>query len=66
MKDYEKNKHYLGKTVELVFMDDPQAPPAGTRGVVSQVDAIGQLHVRWETGSGLALIPGLDKFKVIK
>lgn len=47
-------------------MDDPQAPPTGTRGIVDFVDDIGQIHVKWENGSGLALNTDYDTFKVIK
>ena len=56
---------YTGKTVVLVSMDDPQAPPQGTKGVVEFVDDAGQLHVRWENGSTLALVPAEDKFVVL-
>jgi len=45
-------------------MDDPQAPPMGTRGEVMGVDDAGQLLVRWETGSSLSLIPGVDSFRI--
>ena len=51
-----------GTKVELLGMDDPQAPPTGTMGVVMGVDDAGQLLVRWETGSSLSLIPGVDSF----
>ena len=46
-------------------MDDPQAPPSGTKGVVMFVDDIGQIHVKWETGSTLALNVKLDSFSRI-
>jgi hypothetical protein len=49
-----------GCTVELVSMDDVQAPPKGTKGVVIQVDGIGTMHVAWETGSTLGVVPGID------
>lgn len=50
--------------VELLAMDDPQAPPTGTRGEVMGVDDAGQLLVRWETGSSLSLISGIDSFRI--
>jgi hypothetical protein len=37
-----------GCRVELVRMDDAQAPPAGTRGTVVGVDDAGSLLVNWE------------------
>ena len=52
-----------GTRVELVEMDDPQAPPPGTRGMVEGVDDAGDLLMRWDTGSGLKLIVGVDRFR---
>ena len=43
-------------------MEDPQAPPPGTKGTVSYVDDMGQIGVKWDTGSSLSLIPGVDSF----
>ena len=43
-------------------MDDPQAPPPGTKGTERYVDALGQIGVEWDTGSSLSLIPGKDHF----
>lgn len=45
-----------GTRVELVSMDDPQAPPAGTKGTVIGVDDTGSLLMRWDNGSGLNVI----------
>lgn len=55
----------VGATVVLDRMDDIQAPPVGTTGKVAYIDDIGNIHVRWETGSSLALIPGVDQFHVV-
>ncbi|WP_296874589.1 DUF4314 domain-containing protein [uncultured Methanobrevibacter sp.] len=60
-----ETKYPVGTTVELVSMNDPQAPPVGTRGVIYHIDDIGQIHVKWENGSGLALIYGEDDFKIV-
>lgn len=65
-KEMIKRLYPIGSTVELIYMDDPQAPPVGTRGKIFHIDDIGQIHVKWENGSGLALIYGKDEFKVVK
>ena len=58
-------KYYpRGTRVELLGMDDPQAPPTGTMGEILGVDDAGQLLVRWETGSSLSLIPDVDSFRI--
>ena len=49
-----------GCRVELLQMDDPQAPPIGTRGTVIGVDDIGTIHVSWDNGSGLGVAYGED------
>ena len=50
----------VGCTVELVQMDDPQAPPPGTLGKVIAVDDIATIHVAWSTGSSLGVAYGQD------
>ncbi len=50
----------VGCRVELVRMDDPQAPPIGTQGTVLGVDDIGSVMVRWDNGSGLHVAYGED------
>jgi hypothetical protein len=41
-------------------MDDPQAPPVGTKGTVIAVDDIGSILVNWDNGSGLNVVYGED------
>ena len=49
-----------GTRVELVQMDDPQAPPVGTKGTVRGVDDMGSIMVAWDNGSGLNVVYGVD------
>jgi len=49
-----------GTRVEPVWMDDPQAPPVGTRGTVTAVDDTGSLLMHWDNGSHLNVIYGED------
>ena len=50
----------VGCRVELVQMDDVQAPPIGTKGTVRGVDDIGSIMVRWDNGCGLSVAYGED------
>lgn len=50
----------VGSRVELLEMDDIQAPPIGTKGTVYGVDDTGSLLVHWDNGSGLSVIYGED------
>lgn len=55
-----RTEYPAGCRVELVRMDDPQAPPAGTLGTVLGVDDTGSVLVHWDTGSGLSVVYGED------
>ena len=54
-----------GTRIELLKMDDVQAPPVGTRGTVVGVDDIGSIMVNWDNGSGLSVAYGEDECKVV-
>ena len=55
-----KSQYPSGCIVELIHMDDTQAPPKGTKGKVIHVDDAGTIHVDWDTGSTLGIVPGID------
>lgn len=55
-----RRKYPAGCRVELVSMDDSQAPPIGTRGTVRGVDDAGNILIDWDNGSGLNAIIGVD------
>ena len=50
----------VGTRVELIQMEDVQAPPVGTLGIVLGVDDTGSLLMRWDNGSGLNVVYGED------
>ena len=54
-----------GTLVELVEMDDPQAPPAGTVGEVVGVDDTASLLVKWRNGSRLNVVYGTDTVRKV-
>ena len=58
-----REEYPKGTRVELLEMDDPQAPPVGTKGTVYLVDDIGSLQVHWDNGSTLAVLYGTDRVK---
>ena len=53
-----RREYPAGTRVELLRMDDAQAPPAGTKGTVLGVDDPGSLLMRRDNGSGLNVICG--------
>ena len=54
-----------GTRIELIEMDDPQAPAPGTKGTVNGVDDTGSLLVHWDSGSSLNVIYGIDKVRKV-
>lgn len=63
--DSLRKRYPVGSRVELVRMDDPQAPPVGTQGTVSGVDDIGSIIVKWDNGCGLHVAYGADACKIV-
>ena len=56
-----KKEFPKGTRVQLVEMDDVQAPPIGTKGTVIGIDDIGSIMVVWDNGSSLNVIYNVDK-----
>ena len=60
-----KERYPVGTRIQLDFMNDTQAIPPGTKGTVRLVDDAAQIHVNWDNGRSLAVIPGEDSFHKI-
>ena len=54
-----------GTRVELLAMDDVQAPPVGTLGTVLGVDDTASLIMRWDNGSGLNVVWQQDRVRKV-
>lgn len=60
-----KEQYPIGTRIELIHMDDPYGPiEPGAQGTVDSVDDAGTLHMRWDNGRTLGIVPGEDQFKV--
>lgn len=56
-----------GDRVELVRTSDPHTRlRPGDQGTVRRVDDLGTVHVSWDSGSSLGLVPGEDDWRVIR
>lgn len=55
-----RSQYPAGTRVELVRMDDIQAPPKGTKGTVIGVDDTASIMVKWDNGSRLNVVYGED------
>lgn len=55
-----RSQYPTGTRVELVRMDDVQAPSIGTKGTVVGVDDTASIMVEWDNGSYLNVVYGED------
>lgn len=61
-----KNKYPVGTRIRLNYMDDNYSVPRGTCGTVEYVDDEGQIGMKWDNGSSLSIICGVDSFDIIE
>lgn len=60
-----REKYPTGTMVRIISMDDKFAPPVGTIGEIQFVDDAGGVHVHWQNGSSLAIIPDVDVVEIL-
>lgn len=63
--DSYRRRYPEGTRVVLEEMYDARPIPVGTKGTVQFVDDIGTVHVDWDNGRRLGLIPSEDRFSII-
>ena len=63
--DRIRRDYPVGTIIELIEMSDKFAPPSGTVGEVEGVDDMGDILVRWETGSSLKVILSEDRIRKV-
>ena len=58
-------RYLKGKRVRMIHMEDVDPIQPGQCGVVQFVDDLNQLHVKWDDGRTLAIIPEKDYYEVL-
>jgi len=54
-----------GMRIRLISMvDDPNPVSPGTEGTIRLIDGMGIIHVNWDNGRMIGLIPGIDKYEL--
>jgi hypothetical protein len=56
----------IGKRIRINHMDDMLPVPDGTEGIITGIDDIGQIQVRWDNGSTLSIIEEIDDYEILK
>lgn len=63
--EHIRREYPVGCRVELIRMEDPQAPPTGTLGTVVGVDDTGSIMVAWDSGASLNVLFGVDECRKV-
>lgn len=67
MVKFLKAQYPTGTRIRLERMNDPYAPvPSGTMGTVDMVDDACTVHMIWDNGRSLGLVPGEDVFSIVQ
>lgn len=55
-----------GTRLQLISMDDPYTKlEPGLKGTVDYIDDLDTIHMKWDNGATLGLIPNVDKYEVL-
>ena len=61
-----RKQYPVGTRIQLIAMRDEKYPVLpGTIGEVTHIDDMGSVHMKWQNGSSLAIIPEVDSFKIV-
>ena len=62
-----RERYPVGLRVELVEMDDPynKKLTPGSKGTVMGVDDMGTIHIKWDCGSSLGVVYGVDSIRTL-
>lgn len=61
-----RERYPIGSRIELhEMLDDPCPIEPGSKGELLYIDDGGVLHIKWDNGRGLGVVPGKDVFSVL-
>ncbi len=62
-----RESELTGKRVAIIRMEDPYTElRPGSKGTITGEDDMGHIHVKWDNGSSLNLIPQIDEYEIIE
>jgi len=66
VEKYRKMSEELkGKRIKCISMNDVNPVESGALGTVELVDDMGTIHVNWDNGSSLGLVPEEDMYELV-
>ena len=54
-----------GMRIRMQMMDDDRPISSGMEGTIKSIDSLGTLHVKWDNGRTLGVIPNEDKYELL-
>lgn len=54
-----------GKRIKCISMNDPDPIKEGEEGTVELVDDMGTIHVAWDNGRHIGLVPEEDRYELV-
>lgn len=61
-----RKQYPKGTKLQMITMRNEKYPILpGTIGEVTHIDDMGSIHMKWQSGSSLAIIPEVDSFRVV-
>ena len=62
----QPQKELEGKRIRLIRMELERSPiEPGSEGTINHVDLAGVIHVIWDNGQTISIIPDLDEYEII-
>jgi hypothetical protein len=61
-----QREQLIGRRVKCLRMEnDPHPIESGTKGTIDHIDDMGHIHVKWDNGRSLSLIPNEDIYEIL-
>jgi hypothetical protein len=55
----------VGMRIRMLSMEDEFPVDEGMEGTIYNIDDLGTLHVKWDDGRNIGIIPGIDEYQVL-
>jgi hypothetical protein len=54
-----------GMRIRMIHMDDERPVDEGMEGTIRNVDDMGTIHVTWDDGRNLGVVPNVDEYELL-
>lgn len=55
----------MGMRIRMLSMEDEFPVDEGMEGTIHTIDDLGTLHVKWDDGRNIGIIPGIDEYQLL-